>query len=96
MLKFPLALKGGHKGPVNTLAVYHQFLLSGSDDCTVMVWHESQKWCSSLMDSSIIKIHPCPLSSQILILTSTSTINFMPIGGIAAKSPKIIKILVLE
>lgn len=95
MLKFPLALKAGHKGSVNTLAVYHQFLISGSDDCTTIVWHENQKWCSLSMDNPIVKIHPCPLSSQILILTSTSTINFVPIAGIATKSPKVIKTLFL-
>lgn len=83
-VKFPIAFHG-HKGPVNAISVFGKFLISSSEDKSVICWTNKGLWASISFGETVIKILPCPLSSQVIVFTSNNNARFIGIDSIVKK-----------
>jgi WD40 repeat protein len=46
----------GHKDKVTCLGTYHNFLISGSKDNSIIFWHKDKIWTKKAFNSSIVSI----------------------------------------
>lgn len=57
----------GHSGSILTILPLGRILLSGSTDCSIILWQEDKKMTLRQFNSPVEEIEPCEESQQLLV-----------------------------